>query len=159
MQRSTNNWSCYIWLQLSHCITVRFNDWQQDPYFNAPTGRHSRVCQVDAEVECGANNEVELVPPAAVPVQAGPGDDALSRPGLVPSAVVVNVLPLLQDQHREEMRSLGDIQHPRWSVVQGWNLLSDHLICLCALPGVGRMQRQRRLRQWGSSSGHWPGPS
>ena len=41
----------------------------------------SRIGQVDACVEGGAKDEVDLVPPGAVPVQTGPGDHPLGGAG------------------------------------------------------------------------------
>ena len=38
-----------------------------------------RVGDVDGQVEGGADDEVELVPAALVPVQAGPGDHPLQQ--------------------------------------------------------------------------------
>ena len=40
-----------------------------------------RVGDVDGQVEGGADDEVELVPAALVPVQAGPGDHPLQQGG------------------------------------------------------------------------------
>ena len=40
-----------------------------------------RVGNVDGQVEGGADDEVELVPAALVPVQAGPGDHPLQQGG------------------------------------------------------------------------------
>ena len=40
-----------------------------------------RVGDVDREVEGGADDEVELVPAALIPVQAGPGDHPLQQGG------------------------------------------------------------------------------
>ena len=51
--------------------------------FGALVSTHSwlllRVGDVDGQVEGGADDEVELVPAALVPVQAGPGDHPLQQ--------------------------------------------------------------------------------
>ena len=61
-------------------------------------------------VKSSTQDEVHLVPPAPVPVQAGPGDDPLGCPALVPGAEVVDVLPLLEDEDGVEVGGLVDVE-------------------------------------------------
>ena len=68
-----------------------------------------RVSDVYTHIKSSSQDQINLVPPAPIPVQAWPGDDPLGRGTLVPGAEVEDVLPLLEDQDGEEVVSLVDV--------------------------------------------------
>ena len=68
-----------------------------------------RVSDVYTHIKSSSQDQINLVPPAPIPVQAGPGDHPLGRRTLVPGAEVEDVLPLLEDQDGEEVVSLVDV--------------------------------------------------
>ena len=68
-----------------------------------------RVSDVYTHIKSSPQDQINLVPPAPIPVQAGPGDHPLGRRTLVPRAEVEDVLPLLEDQDGEEVVSLVDV--------------------------------------------------
>eukprot|EP00092_Neocalanus_flemingeri_P028201 GFUD01030625.1.p2 GENE.GFUD01030625.1~~GFUD01030625.1.p2 ORF type:complete len:130 (-),score=27.21 GFUD01030625.1:179-568(-) len=64
-----------------------------------------KICvgNMHSHIKNSSKDQVNLVPPAPIPVQAGPGDHPLASPTLVPGAEVEDVLPLLKDQDGKEV--------------------------------------------------------
>ena len=71
-----------------------------------------RVSHMDPHVKGCSKDQIYLVPPTTVPVQTWPRDDPLGCPTFVPSAVVVDVLPLLQNKNRIEVFGLMNVVSP-----------------------------------------------